>query len=257
MLVCAVVFSACAMCSSGITLKGKKEHAETTIVRRAATKYQSPNWQVRRQAIEDVNSAMIRTPAAETFLLRATYDPHILIRVDAVKALSGYKTNRTFERIKDVAASDEFQVRWSALVVLSSFEKPAAAPVFVMGLDSSEWMIREASITGLLKIPDQAVQYISVPYILDCLDDPNVEVRIATLNNVQVQNNALYKKISSMLDDDTYGKPTILKAVIKALKGYPLDPDTRKYLVSCLTHSNADVRIQALRTLKADKKKSS
>jgi HEAT repeat protein len=235
-------------CAKGVLLKQSDEDA----VNAAAKLYESSGWDRRLRAVEQL--AGIRSGKAVDLLIRATGDVHPLVRIEAINGLAKSDAARARRTVKNIAEYEtNSNVRWYALKALSGFRDPTAAPAFANGLRSDDMLIREESIRGLLMIDDFAIKYISIPYILQALEDPVMNVRLAALDTLSIRDERIYKMLTDMLDREVFYKYTVLKAVLRALYGYALDPLTRKIVTGYLVHPNVDVRLLSLRVLKKDR----
>ena len=143
-------------------------------------------------------------------------------------------------------------VRWQALRTLSRYKDPSSALVFARVLKSDDWLLREEAVRGLLNINDYAIKYVSIPYILEALDDPVESIVITTLKNLTIKDQRLYKKISKILHKTPAYKHSLIKAALTSLKGYRYDASTRNIIVKLLVHRNKDLRIAAFRALKTE-----
>ncbi len=214
--------------------------------------YRSQDWEARRKTIAELSA--YHSPDAEDLLIAAADDTHQLVRIEALEGLEKIASAKGKRKIQYIAEYEHnLNVRWHALRVLSDFRDSSNAPIFAKGLASQDWLVREESIKGLLRIEDFTVRYISVPYILQALNDPSINVRLAALENMKVRDERLYAALSQMLAGDILGQYTMLKGVLKAIEGYRLDDSTRKRITSLLMHPNVDIRVHAFRVLKSDR----
>ncbi len=213
--------------------------------------YKSSNWEVRLASVKKM--ASVEHPDKDDFFLETLNDSHSLVRIEAIKGLSKSESSKVRRRIRSLAEYEEnVSIRWYALKTLSTFQDATSAPVFVKGLNSEDWIIREECIKGLLAIEDFAVKYVSIPYIIQALEDKNLNVRITTMNSLKIKDRRIYAVLIEMINgriDRQYG---LLIALLKAIHGYRLDPEVKERISDLLTHSNPEVRINALRVLKKD-----
>jgi len=213
--------------------------------------YDNGNWIEKKEAIRYIK----RYPSSQTFsfLIKAADDPHSIIRIEALKSISLHVPPEAVGKVKQLALSEKRpNVRWQALRTLSRYKDPTSALVFAKALKSDDWLIREEAIKGLLKINDYAIRYVSIPYILEALDDPVESIVITTLNDLSIKDQRLYQKISSILQETPAHKHSLLQATLTALKGYKYDTATRESIVNLLVHRNKDLRIAAFRALKSE-----
>lgn len=222
---------------------------------RYAALYQSQDWEARRKTVAELSS--YKSPDAENLLIAAANDTHPLVRIEALgglRRIAGLKGKRAIRYIAEFESNPN--VRWHALKALSEFKDPDDAPIFGKGLASQDWLVREESIKGLLRIEDSAIRQLSIPYILQALGDASVNVRLAALENMKIRDERLYAVLSRMLTTEMTGQYTMLKGVLRAIDGYSLDDPVRKKLTSLLMHPNRDVRVLAFRVLKSDRARS-
>ncbi|HSV96151.1 MAG TPA: HEAT repeat domain-containing protein [Spirochaetota bacterium] len=236
-------------CGSGGTQLKKDDRQK---IRETAARCESASWQVRQSAVKDLASYQVRE--AEEILIRALDDSHTLVRVEALRGLENTDNKKARRRIRALAEYEQNNsVRWQAIRVLRGFRDARDAVVFAKGLSSDDWLLREESIKGLLSIEDFAIKYVSVPYVLQALADPSMNVRVAAIENLSVQDERIYRALAAMLDDEAITKHTLLRALLKGLNGYKLDGLTMKRVTALLVHQNAEIRVLSLRLLKRDR----
>lgn len=214
--------------------------------------YKSDNWKTRLEAVKAV--ATIKGERAENLIIQALNDPHNAVKIEALQILSKRPIKRARVYIRALAVgSHNDNVRWSALRTLSRYRDPRDASIFIYNFTDEDWLIREASIIGLLSIDDYSTKYIHMGVIIKALDDPSMSVKFATLSHLNIQHHSVYTKLMQML----YGEnnpPSLLVAILKALQMYKIEEEDRDKIIELLTHNNSSVRITALQTLKAKKK---
>lgn len=221
-------------------------------------KYQSENWVVRYQAIVELSN-YIKTPfydEIEILLLKATYDNHPKIKILSLELLSHLPSGRIINRIIDMASeTKDDNVKLYALMTLSEYKSMVTYPIFVSGLESQDWLIRDVSMKGLLLINDYEDNNKIIPYILKGLNDPSDIVVITTLENLNIKDDKIYREIITIFNKVYKNniKNSLLLACLHAIRGYRLDDDTRKKVINLLTDLNKDIRLLSLRILKDEK----
>ncbi len=244
---CAVLILLFFCCSKDMVIVGKDD----ALLNRYIAQYENGNWLKRREAVREI--AAFQSEKAIDLLLTATEDVHQGVVIEALKHLSKILPEQGRERVRYMAEFEKNDnVRWYALKVLAQYRDPASAPVFVIGLNSQDWLIREESIRGLLLIDDYVVKYVSIPYIVEALNDRRINVRIAALENLDIKDERLYRTIVGMLPDSEWNT-SLLAGILKALKGYRLDDKTRNYIVRLMTHRNTKIRLLAFRVLREER----
>jgi HEAT repeat protein len=213
--------------------------------------YKSDNWKTRLEAIKAV--ASIKGERAENLIIQALHDPHNAIKIEALQILSKRPIKRARIYIRDLALnSQNDNVRWNALRTLSHYRDPRDVSIFIYNFNNDDWLIREASIIGLLSIDDYSTKYIHMNVIIKALDDPSISVKFAALSHLTIKDTALYSKLIQMLQAEN-NPPSLLVAILQALQAYTIEEKDRDKIVELLTHSNSTVRITALHTLKGKK----
>jgi hypothetical protein len=233
-------------CLSRVTTQKKSSD-----INKYFTMYDNGNWIEKKEAIRHIK----RFPSAQTFsfLIKAADDPYSIIRIEALKSISLHVPPEAVGKVKQLALTEKnSNVRWQAIRTLSRYKDPASALVFAKSLKSDDWLIREEAIKGLLQINDYAIRYVSIPYILEALDDPVESIVITTLNELSIKDQRLYQKITNLLQETPAHNHSLLQAVLIALKGYKYDSATRETIVKLLVHRNRDIRIAAFRALKSE-----
>jgi hypothetical protein len=216
--------------------------------------YESDDWTTRKKAVNRVSR--ILTPDATGLLLKATYDTHEIIRIEALTGLRRHTPQSALERIKEIAETESSSnIKWHALKTLGYYREPTAALIFAKNLKNEDWLIREESIKGLLKIDDYAIRYVSVPYVLEALGDSSMSVKLTTLKYLHVSDPRIYEKLSGMLMSAGDGQQALIEETLKALKGYELEQKTRDRVIGYLTHQNVNIRLSAHRVLISQKEK--
>ena len=212
-------------------------------------KYNSNNWELRREAISKVSS--YNTQEAVDLLIKALEDTHSSIRIEAIKGIGRVTPIKAKKKIKEIAEFESINnIRYYAITSLAQYDDVNTAPIFVKGLESKDWFIREGSIKGLLKINDAIIKYFSIPYIIKSLNDTNENVRITTLNHLNIKDSKIYIILKKILYKDIYSKISLLKGTLRALKGYKLDGKIQERIIEFLTHSNKEIRLLSLAVLK-------
>lgn len=243
---CTVLILILFSCSKEMVIIGKDDELLDNYI----AQYESDNWLKRRDAVREI--AAFQSEKAVDLLLKATEDIHHAVAIEALEHLFKKLPEKGQERVRYMAEFEKNDnVRWYALKVLAQYRDPSSAPVFVVGLNSRDWLIREESIRGLLLIDDYVVKYISIPYIIEALNDRSLNVRIAALENLDIKDERLYRTIVGMLPDSEWNT-SLLEGILKALKGYRLDDKTRKYVIRLMTHQNTKIRLLAFRVLREE-----
>jgi len=188
-------------------------------------------------------------------LIRALEDDHDAVKIESLKILAIIKPKNSFSKIKELSISGSQNVRWFSLKSLTNFKTFKAFNSFTKNIHSSDWLIREQAIIGLLSIKNIKKNKDSIPYIILCLKDKNKSVRMATLKYLKIKDKRIYYQINKIL---VYSKRKkninlIIKS-LSALEGYILKRETKKNIISLLNHSNYKVRILALKVLKTNEK---
>ncbi len=215
--------------------------------------YESDNWTVRQKAIQKISR--VRSGRAVNLLIQATSDSHSLVRIEALKGISRSKASTAIPRVREIARDEpDPNVRWQALKTLGAFKDPSSAPVFVQALKNEDWLIREEAVRGLLSIDNYAIKQVSIPYVLDALNDPVESVAVAALMNVKIKDKRIYAKSAEILKKASPHNYAIIIAALTTLNGYRLDSETRNIVIDYLTHQNESIRITAFHVLRDEKK---
>ena len=247
-----IILLLCLSCSSRTAAVENTEAKDA--ITRSVKLYSSENWEIRKMAISRVvvYSGTAYSRNVILLLLKATDDPHPLVRVEALHALTRIKTESAHGRIREMALYDrETVVRWSAYKALEVYGSADDESAFITGYSDSDWLIREAAIRGLLVIDDDAVQARNVQLVISAINDSSISVRIDALYHVRFKDAGLYREITALINNKKTGV-SLLKAALTAVSGYRLDENTRNRIVKLLTHENRDVRVLSLRALKKD-----
>ncbi len=215
--------------------------------------YKSDDWTVRRTAIQKLSK--FKDPESIDTLIAATEDSHSTVVIEALRALRRHKPAKALERITELAEkSSHSNIRWHAIRTLGFYKDPTSAVIFAKGMNDEDWLIREESIKGLLKIDDYSIRFISIPYILQALEDPSANVKLAALKYLRIKDPRIYQKLSKLLLDSKDHQQALIEETLKALKGYELDEETREKAIYYLTHQNQEIRLAAYNVLLSHQK---
>lgn len=244
------------MSASGCAIFQKAEIIRRQNVRSAATRYATGNWVERRDAVEEIiryygpekNDLILGT------VLVALQDQAGMVRIEALKGLAKLKLEITFPIIEKIALEErDTNVRWYAIRALRGFKNPSAADVFIKGMESEEWLIREESARGMVMMDAAVIQSRLIPHIIGAIHDRHLNVSAAALRGLKINDARLYPAIAEKFNACTENNYTLLNASLRALRGYRLDEKTREKLVNLLVHPNRNIRVLALRVLKKEK----
>jgi HEAT repeat protein len=241
---------------AGCNLFQRSELIRVQKQRSAANKYVAGNWMERRDVVreivkyfgQDKNDLIIGT------LLVASKDPYSDVRIEAVKGLAIIKSEKALDVIKKIASDDkDGNVRWYAIKELRSFKDPSIAEIYIKGLGSNDWLIREESIKGALTMDDAIIKVKMIPYIIKAINDTSSNVVYTALQKVKTKDARLYQAIANKFNSCSDYNYSLLEASLIALNGYRLDTKTREKVINLLVHDNTHIRLLALRVLKKDK----
>lgn len=240
---------------AGCNMFQKSELVRVQKQRSAANKYATGNWMDRRDAVKEIitclghdkNDLVIGT------LMVGSKDPYSAVRIEAVKGLGILHTNEALDVVKKIATDDkDGNVRWHALKELRSFKDPSIAEVYIKGLGSDDWLIREESVKGMLAMDDTIIKEKLIPYIIKAINDPSTSVSYTTLHVVKIKDARLYQAITDKLNSSSLYNYSLLEASLIALEGYKLDPKTKEKVINLLVHDSTRIRLLALRVLKKE-----
>ena len=242
---------------AGCNLFQKAEIVRIQNQRSSANKYAAGDWMERRDAVREIvnylgkekNDLIIGT------LMVAAHDLHTAVRIEAVKGLTKISPERSIPVIKKMASEDrEGNVRWYALKSLQTFNDPSTAGIYVKGLESEDWLIREESIRGILALDEKTIRAGLIPSIIKALNDPSSSVVITALKSITIKDARLYQVIADKFNSYADHQFSLLEASLHALEGYRLDAKTREKVINLLVHNSNVIRVLALRVLKQEKK---
>lgn len=240
------------------------------VIRSAYDQYRSEDWQVRYKAIQRVLALLNASTIDEAVLLdeenlnyqllallltNATRDIHQVIRIEALRGLGRLRYRGSLERIREIAFNDRESdnVRWHALKTLGYYRDPRSLGIFVKGLMSDDWIVRESAVLGLLQLEGIVDKDALVPSIVQAVLDVNEGVRIAVMENVKTRDDRIYAALSARFANPRKTSIGQLKGILKAMTGYKLDPRTREKVINLLGHEQSEVRLLALQVLKQEK----
>ncbi|HOP62343.1 MAG TPA: HEAT repeat domain-containing protein [Spirochaetota bacterium] len=224
-------------------------------IRESINNYSSDDWEIRLNAIQRASKYGNSIYAKNVILLMllAADDYHPLVRIEALRCLKIIKAESALDKIREIAMDDsDRNVRRAAISALQDYALEANAGIFISGIESNDWLIREESYIGLIKIDPDDIQKKFLNLLINGIKDRNISVQIAILNNITIKDPLLYHEISGLINNrDT--KASLLRGALVAVKGYTFDEKTRSRLFELLTHRNRDIRVLSLQALKREK----
>jgi HEAT repeat protein len=256
-------FTAAFAASCGKNLISEQQTRDSESFRKIRMLYESGDWAIRQRGISETGRLIrergysaLPDNVIRDFLLRATEDAHPMIKIDAIETLKGLSADSSVSgRLMELSLKEaDPNVRWTAIRILAESPPDQALPVFVDNFESDDWIIREASITGILRINNESLRDQVTPLVVRALQDRASGVRIAALNNLSFRDESFYRLIRRHFHEKPRPQVRILCAALKAIRGYDIDKDTREKIIALLSHPDKNVRLLALRTLKKQKK---
>ena len=237
-------------CVSTAGEKRRTEEAYRRALDSARLQYASPYWIDRRSAVTSM--ARFRLPDAEEFIREATADSHSRVRIEAVRSLAGFSTWTSIEQLSALYKQDtSASVRLECILSLGRMRATGAVPAFMDACEQTDWVMREAGITGLLAIDHRKIPHIQRDYAARALTDESMAVRLACLRSLQFRHPSIRMILrTELLSEYPVLRPLYQAADLRALTGYPLDADLIERLKLLLTDANREIRINALRALK-------
>ncbi len=246
-------------CAKKIIFKADKVGQDN--IKTITTGLNSTNWQERLQTVKEISKHIsqkgydsdLTDEVILNLLIKATQDTHEAVIIESIKGLSVLKYPEAMEMLSNLAMDDKnSNIRWYAIQALSLFKNSENIPVFLKGLKSDDWLIRESSIKGLLHL-DMAFNDDYIPVIISAINDQNESVKTAALLNLKIKDEKLYETIKKIfLNKKNDTKVNLIRAALTALEGYTLDDKVKERIIDFLTDRNSEVRILALRVLKKD-----
>ncbi len=254
LILLAVIILSVISCSLKNTILAEDESAKKNVTS-SINDYASNDWEVRLAAIKKASlyKDTIYSKNILLLMLLAADDYHPLVQIEALKTLGKIKSYIALEKLHEIARNEkEINVKREALTALQDYSLETNIDIFIANINDRDWLIREAAYIGLLKIQPEDIQRRYIGTILKGLNDKNISVRIAILNNVKIKDPSLYNEISGIIRRKKTGI-SLLKGALTAIKGYTFDEKTRERLFELLTHRNKDVRVLSLQALKMEK----
>lgn len=224
-------------------------------IRNSINDYSSEDWVVRLGAVKSASRYGDTVYAKNVILLMllAADDYHPLVQIEAIKGLKKMRSYAALEKLRELSLTDpDLNVRRIAIETLQDYSLPENADIFITGIESRDWLIREASYIGLLRIKPDDTQKNYIGKIIKGIKDRNISVRIAVLTNLKIKDPLLYNEISGIINNKKTGI-SLLKGALVAANGYTFDDKTRERLLGLLTHRNKEVRLLSLQALKREK----
>ena len=217
--------------------------------------YNSEDWDIRLNAVKNISkySDTVYAKNSLLLLLKALDDSHSEVRIEALKIVKDMKAPAAEEKIRTIALMDEnSNVRYFAFSALEVYGNIKNENVFITGLSDEDWLVKEASLKGLMKINDPGIQIKHLDIIINAMNDSNISVKLIAISNILIKNQLIYDELAKIINNEKSGS-FLLKAALSKIKDYKLDPKTKKRIIELLTHRDKDVRILSLQVLKQQK----
>lgn len=238
---------------------GRNQFTEDAAIQKditiAVNNYNSDDWEIRLNSIKSISKYSDTVYAKNTLLLlfKALNDPHSELRIEALKILKKMKAPGTEEKIGEIATDDEnSNVRYYAYSALEEYRDIKNEDIFLQGLDNKDWLVREASLQGLMKIDDPEIQIRHLDTIISAMNDQNVSIKLTAISNISIKNPLIYDELSKIINNEDSGR-YLLKAALQKIRGYKLDLKTKKRLIQLLTHRDKNIRLLSLQALRQEK----
>ena len=223
-------------------------------IKSAVNNYNSDNWEIRLKSIRSVSKYSDSIYAKNSMLLviKALDDSHSSIRIEALKILRKIKAPAAEEKIRAIALTDmNSNARYYAFAALGEYRNIKNETAFIKGLESRDWLVREAALSGLMGINDPEIQIKYIDIILNAMKDKNVSIKLACISSLTIKDPLIYSELSKIINNKK-SSLYLLKAALKQIKGYKIDDKTKNRLISLLTHRDKEIRILSLQALKLE-----
>jgi hypothetical protein len=220
----------------------------------AVNNYNSEDWETRLNSIKSISRFTDTVYAKNSFLLvlKATDDSHSEVRIEALKILKIIKAPAAEEKIGQIALYDEnSNVRFFAFSALEVYGNIKNENIFIKGLDDSDWLVKEASLKGLMRINDPGIQFKYLSTILTAINSSNISIKLIAISNITIKDQLIYNELAGIINNKESGL-SILKAALLKITGYKLDKKTKKRVIELLTHRDKAVRLLSLQVLKQE-----
>lgn len=251
----AFIAGLCLFGFAGCVILKNTDRYQAQRARMLAEKYSGAAWPERREIIREIVKYYKSSQAGlvTATLARAAEDSHQAVRIEAVRAVDRVEEKWSHELLRKCALTDASDnVRWYALKALKKRRDPADVEVFIQGMQSEDWLVREESVGGMLALDDATIRERLVPYIIRAINDPRTNVSLAALRKIRVKDDRLYAAITAKLNAATDFDYSLIASCLEALNGYRLDEKTRERVIQLLLHQNVRIRLLALQVLKQD-----
>jgi len=223
-------------------------------IKTAVNNYNSDNWETRLKSIETVSKYSNSVYAKNSILLviKALDDSHSTIRIESLKTLRKLKAPAAEEKIGVIALTDtNSNARYYAFSALGEYRNLKNESIFLKGLENRDWLVREASLIGLMQINDPEIQLKYIDVILNSIKDKNVSIRLACISNLTIKDPLIYSELSKIINNKK-SSLYMLKAALRQIKGYKIDDKTKSRIINLLTHRDKEIRILSLQALKLE-----
>ena len=220
----------------------------------AVNNYNSDNWETRLNSVKIVSKYSDSVYAKNSMLLviKALDDSHSAVRIESLKVLKKMKATAAEEKIGILALTDEnVNARFFAFSALEEYQNIKNENIFIKGVNDKDWLVKEASLKGLMKINDPEIQIKYIDLILSAMKDKKISIRLACISNITIQDPLIYIELAEIINNKE-SSLYILKAALAKIKGYKIDDKTKSRIITLLTHRDKEVRILSLQALKQE-----
>ncbi len=239
-------------CSSTDRFKNDVEIQDN--IKTAVNNYNSDNWEIRLRSIKNISKYSDSIYAKNSILLviKALDDSHSTVRIEALKILRPIKAPAAKEKIRSIALTDiNSNVQYYAYSALGEYRNISNEVTFIKGLESRDWLVKEAALKGLMEINDPEIQIKYIDIILNAIKDKNVSIKLACISNLTIKDPLIYSELSKIINNKK-SSLYLLKAALEQIKGYKIDDKTKNRLITLLTHRDKEIRILSLQALKLE-----
>ncbi len=221
----------------------------------AVNDFNSDNWQVRIDAVRRISKYSQSVYAKNSLLLiiKALDDSHSEVVIEALEILKQIKAAAAEEKISFIAQNESNpNLKYHALSALAEYRDIKNEKIFLDGAASHDWLVREASLKGLLSINDPYVQTRNLDLIIKAINDENISVKLSVIPLINIKNPLIYDELVKIINEEG-SRISLMISALQKLAGYTLDDATRERIVVLLTHRDKNVRILSLQVLKQEK----
>jgi len=199
------------------------------------------NLEVRQSAL--LSLRFLNDPAGVPALVKAVKDPSEPVKLQAISALTGFRTTEATAALIDASKDASVKVRRTAVSALGQVGDPASLEALKAALKDADAYVRANAAQGLATVGDKSV----IPNLETALKDPETVVKVSAARSLALRKNRSGFDVA--LGAANRPDPITQLMAIETL-GWIRDPQAVPMLTSLTQNKNPNVKAAAQQALR-------